>query len=141
MEFELPQIFLTVVVSLPALAAVGLVASSVLLGLVGLPSLPERTWRGVGLGAALVTLAVMVFGVALEFDPERIGLQQVETYVWSEAFGVNLKLGIDGLGDVLQAKFGAFNPSDDEPTQQLRAERMRDFLAPMARGSISAAAR
>ena len=98
MEFELPQIFLTVVVSLPALAAVGLVASSVLLGLVGLPSLPERTWRGVGLGAALVTLAVMVFGVALEFDPERIGLQQVETYVWSEAFGVNLKLGIDGLG-------------------------------------------
>ena len=45
-------------------------------------------------------------------------------------------LGIDGLGDVLQAKFGAFNPSDDEPTQQLRAERMRDFLARRAHYAV-----
>ncbi len=38
-------------------------------------------------------------------------------------------LGIAGLGDVLQAKFGAFNPSDSPAVQQARAERMRKYLA------------
>ena len=98
MTFELPQILLTVVVVLPAVVAFGLVGSSVLLGLIGLPSLSESTWRGVGLGAAFVTFAVMVFGVAPGFDSERIGLQLVESYVWSETFGANLMLGLDGLG-------------------------------------------
>ncbi|MBW1811686.1 MAG: hypothetical protein JRJ87_26090, partial [Deltaproteobacteria bacterium] len=38
-------------------------------------------------------------------------------------------LSISGFGDVLQEKFGAFNPSDSVEVQQVRAERMRRFLA------------
>jgi len=38
-------------------------------------------------------------------------------------------LGIAGLGDLLQAKFGAFNASDSPSVQQARAERMRKYLA------------
>jgi hypothetical protein len=47
-------------------------------------------------------------------------------------------LAIAGLSDVLQEKFGAFNPEDDEGTKLERAERMRRYLARRAHYSVIA---
>ncbi|EYF05225.1 hypothetical protein [Chondromyces apiculatus] len=41
-----------------------------------------------------------------------------------------------GLGDALQAKFGAFNAEDDKATQQARAEKMRRYLAQRAHFAV-----
>ena len=38
-------------------------------------------------------------------------------------------LSLTGLSDVLQSKFGKFNPGDDVTTQRTRAEKMRKYLA------------
>lgn len=45
-------------------------------------------------------------------------------------------MSITGLGDMLQAKFGAFNPSDDPGTQEARAERMRKYIAHKAQLAV-----
>ncbi|MBW2276364.1 MAG: hypothetical protein JRF63_02665, partial [Deltaproteobacteria bacterium] len=47
-------------------------------------------------------------------------------------------LAIAGLSDVLQEKFGAFNPNDDEGTKLERAERMRRYIARRAHYSVIA---
>ena len=43
-----------------------------------------------------------------------------------------------GLSDVLQEKFGAFNPADGPDAQQARAERMRRFIAQRAQYAVIA---
>ncbi len=45
-------------------------------------------------------------------------------------------LAMVGLADVLEAKFGAFNPQDSEAVQQARAERMRNYIAQRAHGAV-----
>ena len=45
-------------------------------------------------------------------------------------------LSIAGLADVLQAKFGKFDPNQDKPTQNLRAERMRKYVAKRAQYAV-----
>ena len=45
-------------------------------------------------------------------------------------------LAISELADVLQEKFGGFNPEDSESVQQNRAERMRRFVARKAHYSV-----
>jgi len=47
-------------------------------------------------------------------------------------------LAIAGLSDVLQEKFGAFDPNDDAATQHERAERMRRYVARRAHYSVIA---
>ncbi len=47
-------------------------------------------------------------------------------------------VGMVGLGKVLEAKFGAFDPNQSEPEQQERAEKMRDYLAQRAHYSVIA---
>lgn len=89
---------LVIVVTLPALTALGLVGSGLLLGFVGLPALPESVWRAIGLAAAIVTFVVMVVGVGFLFDPEQIGFQNVEFFGWPKTFGAHLLLGVDGIG-------------------------------------------
>lgn len=98
MAFELSEILLTAVVFLPACVALVLVASAMALEIVGLPALPESLWRSAGLAAAFGTLGLMIFGVAAGFDPEQLGLQQVESFAQSETFGAKLLFGIDGIG-------------------------------------------
>ncbi len=44
--------------------------------------------------------------------------------------------GMTALADLLEAKFGAFNPSDDEATQAARAERMRKYMAQRAQYAV-----
>ena len=87
---------LVIVVMLPALVALGLASSGLLLGFVGLPALPDVAWRVVGLAATFGTFALAVVGI--DFDPERIGLQHVEILGWPETFGAHLLLGVDGIG-------------------------------------------
>ncbi len=98
MDFILTEHLILAVVGLPSLVALGLMGSTVLLGLLGLPELPESVWRGVGLTAAFATFGLMLFGVTFGFDPESLGLQQVASYAWSESFGARLLFGIDGIG-------------------------------------------
>lgn len=47
-------------------------------------------------------------------------------------------MSITGLADVLQEKFGRFNPDDDPATQEARAERMRKYMAQRAQVSVMA---
>lgn len=89
---------LLVIVGLPAAVALALAASTLLLGVIGLPPLPEAFWRWTGLATAAADFGLMVFGVAGGFDPERLGLQQLESVAWSGTFGAHLLLGVDGIG-------------------------------------------
>lgn len=45
-------------------------------------------------------------------------------------------LALADLSTVLEEKFGAFNPTDDKPTQQARAERMRKYIAQRAQYAV-----
>ena len=45
-------------------------------------------------------------------------------------------MALTGLSDVLQEKFGAFNPDDAPGVQQERAERMRRYLARRAQYAV-----
>jgi hypothetical protein len=45
-------------------------------------------------------------------------------------------MAITGLGDALEQKFGAFNPGEDRGTQQIRAEKMRRYLAQRAHYAV-----
>ncbi len=47
-------------------------------------------------------------------------------------------LSITGLADVLEEKFGAFNPADSKEVQQARAEKMRSYLARRAHFAVIA---
>lgn len=89
---------LVMIVTLPALAAFGLVGSGLLLSFIGLPALPEAAWRAIGLATTIVTFGLMVVGIGFGFDPERIGLQHVGFIGWPESLGAHLLLGVDGIG-------------------------------------------
>ena len=89
---------LVLVVMLPALVALGLAASGLLLSFVGLPAMPEAAWRVIGLAATIATFVLMVVGIGFGFDPEQIGFQNVEFFGWLETPGVHLLLGVDGIG-------------------------------------------
>lgn len=100
MDFALliPAHQLLLTVALPGLVGASLVLVSAVFGVFGLRALPESVWRVIGLAASFATFGWMTIGVAGAFDPEALGLQSVESYPWSEAFGANLLLGVDGIG-------------------------------------------
>ncbi len=50
-------------VSFDFLVTAELMATGILLGLLGLSPLPESVWRAVGLAASIATFGVMLFGV------------------------------------------------------------------------------
>jgi hypothetical protein len=43
---------------------------------------------------------------------------------------------VTGLADILEEKFGKFNPADDKPTQFARGEKMRKFIANRAQYAV-----
>jgi NADH-quinone oxidoreductase subunit M len=89
---------LVTIVMLPAATALVLVGSALLLGFLGLPSLPERGWRVVGIGATTATFVLALLVLGARFDPERIGFQEVEFFGWPGTYGAHLLLGVDGIG-------------------------------------------
>lgn len=98
MPDALADALLVTIVMLPAATALLLVGSGLVLGFLGLPALPERGWRMVGIAASTLTF-LLAFGVlALGFDPERIGFQHVEFFGWPGTYGAHLLLGVDGIG-------------------------------------------
>jgi NADH-quinone oxidoreductase subunit M len=101
---------LVVIVALPAAFAALLVASGLLLNILGLSALPEVVWRGVGLAATGMTFALVVGGLVLGFDPEQIHLQFVAVAGWSGSSGARMLLGIDGIGLCFMASTAGLVP-------------------------------
>jgi NADH-quinone oxidoreductase subunit M len=79
--------WLTIVTFLPLLGAI-------LIALIPRPQV--RLVRGVALGTALLTFIVSLL-LLLEFDINATGFQYREEVDWIPAFGIQYKLGIDGM--------------------------------------------
>ncbi len=86
------------VVALPAVVALGLVAIGFVQSFAGMKPLPERVWRGAGLGGAFATFALLLVGVAWRFDPEAIGVQFVTGVGGALSTEPRILLGVDGIG-------------------------------------------
>jgi NADH-quinone oxidoreductase subunit M len=71
-----------------------------LLGAIVVAILPSTTTRPVALGFALVTFVLSLF-VLIGYLPDRAGFQFVETYEWIPVFGIQYKVGADGLSVAL----------------------------------------
>jgi NADH-quinone oxidoreductase subunit M len=67
-----------------------------LLGALAIGVAPVRWARQLALGAALVTWVVSLV-LAAGFDAGTAGFQFVEEHAWITAFGIEYKLGVDGL--------------------------------------------
>ena len=78
------SLLLTLVTFLPLVGAVAIAVS------------PLRWARLLALGAALVTWVVSLV-LAAGFQADAAGFQFVEQHNWIEAFGIQYKLGVDGL--------------------------------------------
>lgn len=89
---------LLVVVALPALVALGLAGLGTLQTLLGIAPLPERVWRDAGLVTGFATFVLALVGIALRFDPERLGPQFVATVGGALSTEPRLLLGVDGIG-------------------------------------------
>ncbi len=61
---------------------------------------PELVWKGVALGASLLTFGLSI-GLWLGFDPTRTGYQFVERAPWLPGWGIHYFVGIDGMSLLL----------------------------------------
>lgn len=95
---HLPDPILLFVVALPAVVALALVTIGFVQTFTGMTPLPERVWRGVGLGTGFATFALTLVGVAWRFDPEAIGVQFVTGVGGALATEPRILLGVDGIG-------------------------------------------
>jgi NADH-quinone oxidoreductase subunit M len=71
-----------------------------LIGALLVAILPESNARPVALGVAVVTCVISLF-LLIGYLPGRIGFQFVETVAWIPAFGIQYKVGADGLSIAL----------------------------------------
>jgi NADH-quinone oxidoreductase subunit M len=78
---------LTSILFFPALAAVVMLF---------LPKDENKLLRWFALGASLIPFVLSVFAW-VNFNPDQSGFQFQESYVWYEAIGSSLHLGVDGL--------------------------------------------
>ena len=78
---------LSLILFVPALAAVIILF---------LPNGENRVFRWFAFGASLIPFVLSLF-VWFRFDASQSGFQFEETYVWYEAIGSSLHLGVDGL--------------------------------------------
>ena len=62
--------------------------------------LPAELWRGAGLAAAVLTLALSL-GLWQGFDPAQSGYQFVEHAPWLPQYGIHWFVGIDGISLLL----------------------------------------
>jgi NADH-quinone oxidoreductase subunit M len=61
-----------------------------------LPAGENKLFRWFALGASLIPLVLSLM-VWFRFDPNRAGFQFEESYVWYQAIGSSMHLGVDGL--------------------------------------------
>src|ERR1043165_1256840 len=78
---------LSLILFVPALAAVIILF---------LPEGENRLFRWFALGASLIPLILSLI-VWFRFDPNQPGFQFEESYIWYQAIGSSLHLGVDGL--------------------------------------------
>ena len=71
-----------------------------LIGALAVAILPASSARGVALGFAVVTCIFSLF-LLVGYLPGRAGFQFVETYAWIPIFGIQYKVGADGLSIAL----------------------------------------
>jgi NADH-quinone oxidoreductase subunit M len=71
-----------------------------LIGALAVAILPASSARGVALGFAVVTFVFSLF-LLVGYLPGRVGFQFVETYAWIPVFGIQYKVGADGLSIAL----------------------------------------
>src|SRR5262249_15068493 len=60
---------------------------------------------------------------------KEVALAERGSCILGEEAAVPAPLAVHALADLLEEKFGKFNPKDDKGTQLARAERMRKWLA------------
>ena len=77
-----------------------IVAFLPLVGAIAVAILPASAARGVALGFALLTFLVSLF-LLIGYLPGRVGFQFVETLDWIPVFGIQYKVGADGLSIAL----------------------------------------
>ncbi len=71
-----------------------------LIGALLVAALPASSARGVALGVAVITCVLSLF-LLVGYLPGRVGFQFVETYAWIPVFGIQYKVGADGLSIAL----------------------------------------
>src|SRR6476659_4885703 len=71
-----------------------------LIGALAVAILPASSARGVALGFAVVTCIFSLF-MLIGYLPGRAGFQFVETYAWIPVFGIQYKVGADGMSVAL----------------------------------------
>jgi NADH-quinone oxidoreductase subunit M len=71
-----------------------------LIGAIAVAVLPATSARPVALGFALVTFLLSLF-LLIGYLPGRAGFQLTETYAWIPIFGIQYKVGADGLSVAL----------------------------------------
>ena len=71
-----------------------------LVGVILVAILPSRYTRPVALATALVTWVVSLF-LLVGYLPGRTGFEYVETVEWIPTFGIQYKLGVDGMSAAL----------------------------------------
>ncbi len=77
-----------------------LVAFLPLIGAIAVAIAPASSARPIALGFALVTFVLSLF-LLIGYLPGRPGFQFVETYQWIPVFGIQYKVGADGLSIAL----------------------------------------
>ncbi|MCS5636692.1 MAG: NADH-quinone oxidoreductase subunit M [Myxococcota bacterium] len=80
-----------------ATALMLLLSGAILRGLFGSSGLPGEIWRAIALGSTALTFLLAIWGVAVVFDPETIGVQLVEYGDWLPAIGLQYFLAVDGI--------------------------------------------
>jgi len=71
-----------------------------LIGALAIAVLPASSARGVALTVAVLTCVISLF-LLVGYLPGRVGFQFVETYAWIPVFGIQYKVGADGLSIAL----------------------------------------
>jgi NADH-quinone oxidoreductase subunit M len=86
--------------SFPLLSAIVFLPLVGALVIAGIPKANLRAIRATALGVALLTFVLSLF-LLVGFLPSHPGFQLIETHAWIPAFGIQYKVGVDGLSSVL----------------------------------------
>jgi NADH-quinone oxidoreductase subunit M len=80
-----------------ATALLLLLSGAILRALFGSAGLPGEIWRAIALGSMGLTFLLALWGVAVPFDPETIGVQLAEYGDWLPSIGLQYFLAVDGI--------------------------------------------
>ena len=91
------QVLSWVLIMPGATAFLLLLSGAILRGLFGSSGLPGEIWRAIALGSTALTFLLAIWGIAIPFEPESIGVQMIEYGDWLPAIGLQYFLAVDGI--------------------------------------------